>query len=143
MLEPGQSFDPETERVMVLGGGGPDLLAPVLLNGSTQPAPIELRAGVKYRFRFINIGPDDPLLRVSLLSGTAPLDWRAVAKDGAALPPAQATLRPAQQVVSVGETYDFEFEPSSTGEFRLEVFRPALLFLKRPEQQINVAVRVR
>ncbi len=74
---------------------------------------------------------------------TAPVGWRAVAKDGAALPAAQATLRPAQQVISVGETYDFEFESSSTGEFRLEVFRPALVFLKRPEQQTNVAVRVR
>jgi len=62
---------------------------------------------------------------VSLLAGSSPVIWRAIAKDGADLPASQATERPAQQTVSVGETYDFEFQPQSTTELRLEVFRPA------------------
>jgi hypothetical protein len=49
--------------------------------------------------------------------------WRAIAKDGADLPPSQATKRPAQQVIAVGETYDFEFEAPGPGEYRLDVLR--------------------
>jgi hypothetical protein len=53
--------------------------------------------------------------RVDLLSST----------DGADLPASQASERPARQTVSVGETYDFEFEPEAAAELRLEIFRPA------------------
>ena len=50
--------------------------------------------------------------------------WRALAKDGEDLPPAQAVEREARPVISVGETYDFEFDPSAKGDLRLEVLRP-------------------
>ena len=70
-----------------------------------------------------------------------PVQWRAVGKDGAALPAFQATLRPASQVISVGETYDFEFEPASPGELHLEILRPAVL--ARPESRQRVPVRIR
>lgn len=46
---------------------------------------------------------------------------RALAKDGADLPPERATVRPAVQQLGNGETYDFEFVPTTTGDFRLEV----------------------
>jgi len=125
VLEPGQSLDPEKDRIMLLSVRGPSDNTPILLNGDAAPGPIELKQGVRYRFRFINITPHDPLLTVSLLAGSSPVVWRAIAKDGADLPASQATERPAQQTVSVGETYDFEFQPQSTTELRLEVFRPA------------------
>ena len=48
----------------------------------------------------------------------------AAGKDGAALPATQATLRPARQIISVGETYDFEFQADATAELRLEIVRP-------------------
>jgi len=44
-----------------------------------------------------------------------------VAKDGADLPPGQATARPARQPISVGETYDFEYAPTAPITLRLEV----------------------
>jgi len=47
-----------------------------------------------------------------------------VAKDGADLPPAQVIEQDARQVISVGEAYDFEFEPATKGDLRLEVLRP-------------------
>lgn len=118
VLEPGQSFDPATDRVVLIGGNGPGLE----VNRSTNPPPIDLRVGVRYRFRLINITPNFTAV-VSLRGEGTPVQWRAVAKDGADLPPSQATKRPAQQVISVGETYDFEFEPATPGEFRLEVVR--------------------
>ena len=125
VLEPGQSLDPERDRIMLVSVRGPSDNTPILLNGDADPGAIELKQDVRYRFRFINITPHDPLLTVSLLAGSSPVTWRAIAKDGADLPVAQATERPARQTVSVGETYDFEFEPRSAAEIRLEVFRPA------------------
>ena len=72
--------------------------------------------------------------------GSSPVTWRAIAKDGADLPISQATERPARQVVSVGETYDFEFEPQSASELRLEVFRPARAAMG--QSQIVVPIHV-
>jgi FtsP/CotA-like multicopper oxidase with cupredoxin domain len=141
VLEPGHSLDPETDRVMLLSVKGPNDNTPLLLNGDEAPGPIELKLGVTYRFRFINITPHDPRISVSLLAGSALVSWRAIAKDGADLPASQATERPARQTVSVGETYDFEFQPRSAAELRLEIFRPARA--ANPQSQMVVPVRVR
>jgi FtsP/CotA-like multicopper oxidase with cupredoxin domain len=139
-LEPGQSRDTESDRIMLVSVRGPNDNTPILLNGDADPGPIELKHGVRYRFRFINIAPHDPLLTVSLLAGSSPVRWRAIAKDGADLPVSQATQRPARQTVSVGETYDFEFESRSSAELRLEVFRPSRAAIG--QSQIVVPVRV-
>jgi manganese oxidase len=140
VLEADQSLDPERDRIMLISVRGPSDNTPILLNGEADPAPIELKQGVRYRFRFINITPHDPLLTVSLLAGSFPVVWRAIAKDGADLPVSQATERPARQTVSVGETYDFEFEPRSATELRLEVFRPGRAAIG--QSQIVVPIHV-
>ncbi len=125
VLRPGQTFDPETDRPVVIGlGGAFDLKSPILLNGSAQPEPLRLKAGVKYRLRFINITANGNGFQVSLVAGSSPVRWRAVAKDGEDLPPAQAIEQEARLVVAVGETYDFEFGPATKGDLRLEVLRP-------------------
>src|SRR5262249_11392710 len=125
VLAPGQKFDPETDIPLVIGlGGAFDLKSPIVLNGSAQPEPLRLKAGVKYRLRFINITANGNGFQVSLLAGSSPVRWRAVAKDGGDLPPAQAIEQEARQVIAVGETYDFEFAPTTTGDLRLEVLRP-------------------
>jgi len=125
VLRPGQTFDPETDKTMTISlGGAFDLKSPILLNGSAQPEPLRLKVGVKYRFRFINISANGNGYQVSLLAGASPVRWRPVAKDGADMPPAQMVEEEARQVVGVGETYDFEFEPTAKGDLRLEVLRP-------------------
>jgi FtsP/CotA-like multicopper oxidase with cupredoxin domain len=98
----------------------------VEMNRSTNPLPMELKAGVRHRFRIINILTNGNLL-VSLRGPAGPVQWRAVAKDGADLPPNQSTMRPAVLTISVGETYDFEFEPTGPGEFRLEALRAGVV----------------
>jgi FtsP/CotA-like multicopper oxidase with cupredoxin domain len=139
VLKPGQSFEPVTDKIMLVSVLGPSDNTPILLNGSQQPEPIELQQGIKYRLRFINITPHDPRVTVSLLSGPSPVSWRAIAKDGADLPASQATFRPARQIVSVGETYDFEFE-SAAADLTLQILRPARV--ASSESQILVPVRV-
>lgn len=127
VVEPGQKFDPAMDKVFIIGREGPDEnVSPLLVNGSSQPPPLVLKAGTKYRLRFINIGTNDSDAVVELLSDSKPAPWRAVAKDGWTLPPHQATLRPATQPVTVGETYDFEFDQDHAGELSLQVTMPFL-----------------
>ena len=116
VMEPGQIFDPITDHIIVVGLDGPyrpQPHEPFVVNGDVTPRPLDLKAGVSHRLRFINITADNVALTVQMLSGFDPVTWTLVGKDGAATPPAQRTARPARQLVSVGETYDFELAPMS------------------------------
>jgi manganese oxidase len=148
--ETDQQFDPETDRVLLFSDAaitinpvvGP--FAVPLLNGRAQPEPLELRSGVTYRFRLVNIRSHFPVL-VALLAGERPVEWRHVAKDGAALPSAQALVRAAQLAFAVGEIHDVEFTPRAPGDLTLRFgyppnFRPS--GVRVPEPAL-VAVRVR
>jgi FtsP/CotA-like multicopper oxidase with cupredoxin domain len=122
VLEKGQQFDPATD-VPVLVSSPRDKEVEshaVLLNGSLAPAPIEVRAGVPYRVRLINITVARPGMRFELRQDTTLLAWRMIAKDGADVPVARRAPQLARQTISIGETYDFEFTPAAAGELRLE-----------------------
>lgn len=123
VVEPGQKFDPDVDKIFIIGRECPDEgETTLLLNGSPQPQAIALKLGTKYRLRFINIATNDSDAIVSVLEDNAkPAAWRAVAKDGWTLPDAQAVMRPSTQLVSVGETYDFEFMPEHAGEYTIKV----------------------
>jgi FtsP/CotA-like multicopper oxidase with cupredoxin domain len=141
-----EHYDPETDRVLLLSDDGPTInllrgpFARALLNGRRQLEPLELRAGVSYRFRLINIRTDY-FASVALLDGETPVEWRLVGKDGADLPPAQAAVRPATLTFAAGEIYDVEFTPRSAGELTLQFGGPQQGPI--PGQATNVAVRVR
>jgi manganese oxidase len=117
VLEPGTRYDPETDKNWVLSQGGPARVGRVILNGSSTPV-LHLQATKRYRIRLINISPNVPLT-LSVLADSMPVHWRAIAKDGADLPAAQAVVLPAKLTIGVGETYDFEFTPEAAGELRL------------------------
>src|SRR5262249_6166975 len=95
-----------------------------LLNGQKQPKPIDLKANTSYRFRLFNLADGGPTV-VSLTSGKDTVQWRAVAKDGAALPVALATSRPAALMFEPGEIYDFELSPKA-GKLSLTFGPPPL-----------------
>lgn len=127
VLEPGERYERERDRLLILSTAGPTPRGipaperPVLLNGAEQPDLGVFQAGQVYRLRLINITSDNSAFSMHLLSGKDHLQWRPIAKDGATLPAAQSTARETQQVISVGETYDFEFRAQKPGELRLEV----------------------
>ena len=129
VMEPGEQFDPETDRLLFFGTAGTGenvLIGPFphyLMNGKTQPAPMELKAGQRYRFRLFNLAGDFPLM-VSLNQGEKPVAWRAVAKDGYPLPESQAVSKPAMLVFDPGEIYDFEFTPEKSGKLTLKFGLP-------------------
>jgi manganese oxidase len=104
-------WDPRTDHVMLLGQDGPSNEGLVVLNGSAPPRPLEIRAGVLHRFRFINIIPQDLAELELRADSTTPLAWRMVAKDGADLPEAQRIESRARVKLAPGETYDFEMTP--------------------------------
>ncbi|MEX2177378.1 MAG: multicopper oxidase domain-containing protein [Gemmatimonadaceae bacterium] len=113
-----------TNRILLLGSGGPQDDAPPFVNGSAAVEPIELRAGVGHRLRLINIDVIDAR-RVRLLNDSLVVQqWRAVAKDGADLPARQAALRPAVQLFGPGETFDFEVRRDAPQRLLLEVSVP-------------------
>lgn len=120
VLPPGQMYDSTTDHPVIISlHEYPDTFN-VLVNGSAHPAPVTLRSGVPNRLRIVII-PSAGSGDLALLSDTTVLTWRAIAKDGADLPAHQATVRPARQYVSVGETYDFEITPTAAQPLRLEL----------------------
>jgi FtsP/CotA-like multicopper oxidase with cupredoxin domain len=131
VVEPGETFDPDTDHVLVLGRSGltsgvlaiPDGASPAVLNGLRAPRFV-WAAGRRHRLRLVNITPDD-LFDVSLHTAAGPAQWTLVAKDGASLP-AEAPARPARQVIAVGETYDLVVDvPPGRRNYWLEVRTPA------------------
>jgi FtsP/CotA-like multicopper oxidase with cupredoxin domain len=129
VLEPGQRFDPITDHIFVAGWDGLDDPERTILNGETEPTPLVFQAGRTHRMRLVGIG----LVRggyYTLTEGKDTVQWRAIAKDGADLPPTQATVQRALVRLQAGETYDFEWTPAP-GEYVLSVTmtnaRPPLL----------------
>jgi FtsP/CotA-like multicopper oxidase with cupredoxin domain len=115
VLEPGQTFDRSTDHIVMLGLDGPyvELVGePFAVNGQNPPKPFVLKAGATNRIRIINITADNVALTVQLTSRFDPVQWTLVSKDGAATPPVQRTPRQARQLVTVGETFDYEIAPA-------------------------------
>ncbi len=131
VLDRGARHDPTTDLAVLISSPSDraDRARAVLLNGSLSPAPFELRAGVPYRLRLINITTNRPGMRMELRKDSALVEWRALAKDGAELAAERRVLRPAREPISIGETVDVEVTPAGPGELRLEArgFAGALL----------------
>jgi len=120
-----QKFDPASDKTFLFSLGVFEPIGELLLiNGHPQPAPLRLVTGRKYRFRLINISPNNEGMRASLRKAGVPVQWRIIAKDGTDLPPAPAGIQTAEFRITVGETYDFEFEASAPQELALEVYLP-------------------
>jgi hypothetical protein len=82
-----------------------------------------MRAGVANRLRLINITASNDNLLAFVVDRGELTTWKLLAKDGATLPAGQIAPRPARQLVTVGETYDFEIQPARSQGLWLEVRR--------------------
>jgi FtsP/CotA-like multicopper oxidase with cupredoxin domain len=143
--ERGQKPDPPTDRILMLTDGGPTINVikdrpGTFLNGSLQPAPMEMKAGTKYRLRVINIRAEWPSY-IKLSNGGATLAWRALARDGADLPAALQTMQPAEIVMGPGQIFDYEFIPQQPGELKLTFGYPQMPAGRWPKAT-DVVVRV-
>jgi len=148
VLEPGETYQPSRDHIIIVSLDGaypedPLKNEPFAVNGQRQPAALELESGAVNRLRFINITADSVGVTVQLVSRFDPVQWTLVGKDGAATPAAQRTARQARQLITVGETYDFEVTPAA-GPLWLELRRangeqlmqwPVLVRVKRGSPQ--------
>ena len=119
VLPKGVKYDAATDKSFLFSQspGEPFGAAMILMNGSPQPTTLRLQTGVAYRLRFVNITPSVNNLRVQLLKDGAPVQWRAIAKDAAAV--AGSPMKTADQAVAVGETFDFEYKADGPGTVSL------------------------
>ena len=125
VLPSGKSFDAASDKIFLFSAGEFEPFGEMLLlNGDAQPSPLRLTAGTKYRFRLINISANHVGMIVSLRKAGIPVEWRLVAKDGADLPPAAATVQKAEMRITVGETFDVEYQADDTQELALEAYLP-------------------
>lgn len=120
ILPPGQTYDPATDKSFLFSQGPaePFGAAMMLMNGAPQQNTMQLKTGTTYRFRFMNITPSVNNLHVMLKKAGSPVEWRLIAKDASDAPP--ATMRTADQLIAVGETFDFEYRATSAQELTLE-----------------------
>lgn len=122
VLDPGQKFDPDEDRIFVFSVGiYPPLGFVMLINGQPGPDPLPLHTGKRYRFRLINITDNGSDLRVRFLLKGEPVPWRVIAKDGADLPPAQIVTSPADMFLAVGSTCDVEVTLEKRGQLGLQI----------------------
>jgi manganese oxidase len=120
VLEPGEAWDPDRDRIYLLGAHGAELDSPPVVNGHSEPPAESFQANRAYRLRFLHISPDETKV-VRLLRDEEPVRWRARAKDGADLPAHQQVDGEAEVRLAVGETYDFVWTPTEPGDYLLEV----------------------
>ena len=121
VLEPGDRFDPSTDLVFMFGDAVVGDKTRLTINGRHEPPPLDLRAGTRYRLRFVNIHTAGPG-RVDLVADSLPLTWRPISKDGADLPYGRRRAVPSRlRRLGVGETYDFEWTPDRAMDAVLEV----------------------
>jgi len=138
VLEPGTTFDPATDHIVIVSPDGPSTDSTGgLLNGSKTPEPILMRVGMVHRLRLINIHGDYRVL-FTLESSGGLVEWRQLAKDGAAVATGLAGPQPARLLTGPGETADFELRPDSVGDLVLNVEAP---FAERP-WKLTLPIRV-
>jgi FtsP/CotA-like multicopper oxidase with cupredoxin domain len=119
VIEPGERFDPDIDRVFLVGGAVRDgEYSHATINGQLRPAAQTFRAGTTYRLRFINITPD-ATVELALTENGVPHRWLGVANDGAELPPPLRVDRVARLRFGPGQTYDFNWTPTSPGNATL------------------------
>jgi manganese oxidase len=135
VLPPSQKFDPATDKIFIFTRYGQRREGGMLINGASEPRPLQWRAGVSYRLRLIDIGANNNM-KVTLSKNGAPVQWTPVAKDGADLPPAQMNALPASFIIAPGETYDFRFRPEEDGDFTLSA--EIAVFEEKLTQDIHV-----
>lgn len=117
VLEPGASYDTLTDKTVFINQG---LDGSGRINGLAAPDTMDLLAGTEYRFRLIDIAPDYRIF-ATLTDAAGPVPWRAIAKDGATLPPHQQRMQPARVPMGPGETADFVYTPKEAGDLVIDV----------------------
>ncbi|HET7373861.1 MAG TPA: multicopper oxidase domain-containing protein [Gemmatimonadaceae bacterium] len=128
--------DDDHEFLLMGWRARPNQPGPIEVNGQLNPDTVVLHVGRRERLRFMSLVSFAANATVTLttrpdsqfksLSDSTVVRWRPLAKDGADLPEQARVPRAARQIISMGETYDFEYTPTRPGVLRVEVRAPGL-----------------
>jgi FtsP/CotA-like multicopper oxidase with cupredoxin domain len=117
--DPNEKYDEEKNKILVITH---TINGDILINGKKDQDTLYIKKGVSYRLRLINISFGFSMCNTSIIHNGSPVNWKALAKDGADLPLNQQVVKPAlNQPVSIGETYDFEFLPDEIGDYLFQI----------------------
>jgi manganese oxidase len=128
----GTIAEPDDHAIFLKGTPG-NRAHPLEIDGQANPDTIVLRLGHPARFRLMNLADGvsgaipffwltaRPDSAAGMVKDSMLVRWQPTAKDGFDLPPVARAPRRADQIVSVGETYDFVYTPTTRGALRLEV----------------------
>ena len=142
------------DHVFFLKGDGGSRAHPLEIDGRPTPDTVVLHIGHPARFRLMSLARFNAnatfllTARDESSAHAPPVDtmlerWQPLAKDGFDLPAAAHALVPAHQVVSIGETYDFEYVPRAPGVMHLEIWSdPAPMITVRRVLLLKVPIRV-
>ncbi|HEY8061554.1 MAG TPA: multicopper oxidase domain-containing protein, partial [Gemmatimonadales bacterium] len=135
VLPAGAAWDAAHDHVFILGTL---YKHGVVLNGAKVAPLLDLEAGTRHRLRLINITTGAPNVRFQLVrADSSPVTWTRQAKDAIDLQPSRRVTVPAEQIVSMGETYDMLFAPPGAGEYWLEVRSAAGVLLARQPLRVT------
>ena len=128
------SAGPREDDHDIFINGTPAVIAkgtPLTVNGKADADTVIFRVGHPQRLRLLSLALLNPNATVWLtarpdsslanLPDTMVVRWRPIAKDGADVPASARIPVLARQIVSMGETYDFEYTPSRPGTLRIEI----------------------
>ena len=118
VLEPGRRFDATTDHLFVVGWDGAEDPPHLLVNGDSTLPTLTFAAGRHHRLRFVFIGAVGGEV-FSVRRGADTARWTPLARDGFALPAFQRTERLAKVQGWAGQTYDYDFNASTPGEYAL------------------------
>jgi len=121
------------DHAFLFKGLGSDRNHPLEINGKASPDTVVLRAGHPARIRLLNLSTTNNTAApafwltaradsaIQIAKDTMLVQWTPTAKDAFDLPVSARASRRAEQIVSVGETFDFEYTPEHRGILRLEI----------------------
>lgn len=123
VLEPGERYDVSTDHVVMITRPRDANSNMVNVNGTLNPAPIEMRASARQRLRICNLTD----LRTEMVARFLPSEtgalpvWNLVAQDGVDLHRPRSIAADAGVQVTVGQTRDVEFAAPPPGTYTLQV----------------------
>jgi FtsP/CotA-like multicopper oxidase with cupredoxin domain len=142
VVERGATFDPRTDRVLMIATAGPGADAqPPFVNGSASPDTLVFEAGTTYRLRLIDIASNDAHTLALRGPDGALATWRLLARDGRDVSDDESTPRPARENVAAGTTRDFAFTPATPGLYEFSALR--ILSGVPPGRPTIVPIRVK
>jgi manganese oxidase len=123
VVPPGQRFDPETDHVVMISESYEKAGSPyVAIGGSLSPSPLVMASGVPQRLRLIVLTLGGENLVASLSDGSHVVRWTPIAKDGRDLPERLQRETIATHGLTIGETRDFRFTPTTPGMLTLNIY---------------------